>query len=255
MITLEELKKMTIKKIKAFPDQGDAFFSLLEQDPRVGVQNYLKSIRRKQQKELERVKKTEQKLKVERDLYNLGYKYICGIDEVGRGPLAGPVVTAAVILPKESFIIGIDDSKKVRESERERLAELIKKEAVCFAYGSISPENIDKYNILNATKKAMVSAVARLNQKPDVLLIDALSLNTNIEEISLVQGDSISYSIGAASIIAKVRRDKYMIEMDKKYPEYNFKSNKGYGTKEHIEAIKKFGLTPIHRRTFCSKFI
>lgn len=253
-MTQEDLRKMTIEQIKAFPDQGDAFICLLKNDTRTGVRNYAKQLERKKELEVLEREKIKQKKEIEESLYDFGYKYVCGIDEVGRGPLAGPVVTAAVILPRNSTILGIDDSKKVSKKKREELAELIKKEAIAYAYGSISPEHIDQINILNATKKAMISAIARLNQKPDILLIDAVKLNTDIEELSIVKGDIKSYSIGAASIIAKVKRDNYMTKMSKVYPEYGFENNSGYGTKKHLEAIKKYGLTPIHRKSFCTKF-
>lgn len=254
-MTLEELSKLTIKQIKAFPDKGDAFICLLLNDKRKGVRDYGNSLLREKEKKERLLEETKQKKEIELRLAEHGFNYICGIDEVGRGPLAGPVVTAAVIMPKESCIIGINDSKKLSKKQREELAEKIKKEALSYSYGSVSSNHIDEINILNATKKAMISAIARLNPKPDLLLIDAVKLNTEIEELSIIKGDEQSYSIGAASILAKVKRDKYMEKMDLIYPEYDFKNNVGYGTKNHLKAIKKFGLTPIHRKTFCSKFL
>lgn len=251
----DDLKKMTIKEIKAFPDSGDAFISLLLNDDRTGVKKYGEQLKNRKLKEKELLEKTLKKRETEFALKDLGYKFICGIDEVGRGPLAGPVVTAAVIMPFDSTISGIDDSKKINKKKREELAKHIKDEAIAYSYGIVSPKHIDEINILNATKKAMISAIARLPQKPDMLLIDAVQLNTEIEELSMVKGDSLIYSIGAASIIAKVKRDNYMRKMALKYPQYGFEKNSGYGTKEHIEAIKKYGLTPIHRRSFCKNLV
>lgn len=249
------LENMTVKEIKAFPEKGDAFISLLLKDKRAGVRKYGEQLKRQAQRDLKILEETEKKRKVEKDLYDLGYEFICGLDEVGRGPLAGPVVTAAVIMPKDSIIPGIDDSKKLSKIKREKLAEEIKKQAISYSFGVISPQRIDEINILNATKKAMISSITRLNPKPEILLIDALNLNTEIEELSFVKGDSLVYSIGAASIIAKVERDNYMKKMSKRYPQYGFDHNSGYGTKEHIEAIRKYGLSPIHRKTFCKSFL
>lgn len=255
MITKEEIQKMSIKEIKAFPESGDAFISLLEEDPRQGVKAYAKTLRRKEAEERRKKLILQEKIDYDNQFKRNDSDLICGIDEVGRGPLAGPVLTAAVIFPKDSFILDINDSKKLSAKKREELAERIKKEAISYSYGIISPQRIDEINILNATKVAMISSVKRLNPLPDLLLIDALKLNTEIPEISIIHGDSLSYHIAAASIIAKVKRDEYMKKMALLYPEYGFEKNMGYGTREHIEAIHKHGLTPIHRRSFCKTLV
>lgn len=194
-------------------------------------------------------------LAIERELLSKGYRYICGVDEVGRGPLAGPVCTCAVIMDLEKIIEGITDSKKVSEKKREKLFSEIKENAIDYAVAMLDNDQIDTLNILNATKKCMVHSIMALETKPDIVLVDALKLDIPYEQKELIKGDLYSYSIGAASILAKVTRDKLMVEYDKIFPEYDLKSNKGYGTKKHIEAIKQYGLTPIHRRTFTKKFV
>jgi len=192
----------------------------------------------------------------EKSYFKKGVLYIAGVDEVGRGPLAGPVVAAAVILPKDIFIEGLNDSKQVSENKRDLLFDTILKSALSVGIGSVNNKFIDKLNIKNATQMAMELAVKKLQTKPQVILIDAETINTNgIEQNSIIKGDEQSISIAAASIIAKVTRDRLMTTLDSKYPEYNFKKHKGYGTKEHIEAIKKYGLSPIHRKTFTKNFI
>ena len=186
----------------------------------------------------------------ENELYESGIKYIAGIDEVGRGPLVGPVVTAAVILPKDFYDERINDSKKLTEKKREQLYDVIMENAVSVGIGISSEDVIDDINILEATKKAMIEAVNNLSVKPEHLLIDAVKLNVDIPQTSIIKGDAKSESIAAASIIAKVTRDRMMIELDKKHPEYDFKHNKGYGTKKHIDAIEKYGILKEHRKTF-----
>ena len=193
----------------------------------------------------------------ENELYESGIKYIAGIDEVGRGPLVGPVVTAAVILPKDFYDERINDSKKLTEKKRELLYDVIMENAVSVGIGISSEDVIDDINILEATKKAMIEAVNNLSVKPQHLLIDAVKLNVDIPQTSIIKGDAKSESIAAASIIAKVTRDRMMIELDKEHPEYDFKHNKGYGTKKHIEAIEKYGILKEHRKTFapCDKYV
>lgn len=193
----------------------------------------------------------------ETELYNNGINFIAGIDEVGRGPLVGPVVTAAVILPKDFYDERINDSKKLTEKKRELLYNVIMKNALSVGIGMSSPEVIDEINILNATKKAMIEAINNLSIKPEHLLIDAVKLDIDIPQTSIIKGDAKSESIAAASIVAKVTRDRMMIELDKLHPEYDFKHNKGYGTKKHIEAIEKYGIIKEHRKTFapCDKYI
>ena len=184
------------------------------------------------------------------------YNYICGIDEVGRGPLAGPVVAGAVILPKDCDILYINDSKKLTASKREELFQIIMEKAVSAKTALVSPQYIDKVNILQATYEAMRKAIATLNVQPDILLNDAVNIPlVNIKQVPIIKGDAKSMSIGAASIIAKVTRDAMMVEYDKIYPEYDFASNKGYGSAKHIEALKKYGPCPIHRRSFIHNFI
>lgn len=193
----------------------------------------------------------------ENELYESGIKYIAGIDEVGRGPLVGPVVTAAVILPRDFYDERINDSKKLTEKKRELLYDVIMENAVSVGIGISSEDVIDEINILEATKKAMIEAVNNLNVKPEHLLIDAVKLNIDIPQTSIIKGDAKSESIAAASIIAKVTRDRMMIELDKLHPEYDFKHNKGYGTKKHIEAIEKYGIIKEHRKTFapCDEYV
>ena len=193
----------------------------------------------------------------ETELYNKGINFIAGIDEVGRGPLVGPVVTAAVILPKDFYDGRINDSKKLTEKKRELLYDVIMENAISVGIGISSEDVIDEINILNATKRAMLEAVNNLSVKPEHLLIDAVKLNTDIPQTSIIKGDAKSESIAAASIIAKVTRDRMMIELDKIHPEYDFKHNKGYGTKKHIEAIRKYGIIKEHRKTFapCDEYV
>ena len=186
----------------------------------------------------------------ETELYNNGINFIAGIDEVGRGPLVGPVVTAAVILPKDFYDERINDSKKLTEKKRELLYDVIMENALSVGIGMSSPEVIDEINILNATKKAMIEAINNLSVKPQHLLIDAVKLDIDIPQTSIIKGDAKSQSIASASIIAKVTRDRMMVELDKKYPMYDFKHNKGYGTKKHIEALYQYGPIEEHRKSF-----
>lgn len=184
-----------------------------------------------------------------------GAKYICGVDEVGRGPLAGPVTVCAVIMDLSKIVEGVDDSKKLTEKRREKIFPLICDSAVDYSIVSVSPEVIDEINILNATKQAMSQAVMNLKVKPDVVLVDAVQLDIPYKTHAIIKGDALSYTIGCASILAKVTRDEYMKKMDEVYPDYGFKSNKGYGSAMHISAIKEKGATPIHRKTFIKNFV
>ena len=205
--------------------------------------------------------KEEQRLnelkEIDKSYFKEGYNYICGIDEAGRGPLAGPVVVAAVIMPKDSMIEGVNDSKKVSEKKREKLYELIIEEAISYSVGIVDQNEIDRINILNATKAGLTEAVRTLKVKPELILVDAL---TNIDTCgvpyqSIIKGDAKSYSIAAASIIAKVTRDRIMREWDNVYPQYGFEKHKGYGTAAHISAIKENGLCPLHRLSFVKNII
>ena len=208
------------------------------------------------EKEFERL--TELK-KIEEDIYNKRneFKYICGIDEAGRGPLAGPVVVASVIMPRDSMIEGVNDSKKVSEKRREKIYDQILEEAISYGVGIISQNEIDEINILEATKKGLTMSINELEVRPDLILVDALNhIDTKgIPYESIVKGDAKSYSIAAASIIAKVTRDRIMREWDKIYPQYGFEKHKGYGTAAHMAAIKEYGLCPLHRRSFTKKFV
>lgn len=186
----------------------------------------------------------------ENKYFKLGYQYIAGIDEAGRGPLAGPVVAACVIFPKDVVLKHVNDSKKLSPKKRELALEEIKEKALSISIGISSVEDIDQINILRATKQAMLSSINGVKVTPDLILIDAVGLDTKFESISIIKGDQLSYSIAAASIVAKTTRDMYMTQMDELYPNYGFNQHKGYGTKKHIEAIYEYGVTPIHRKTF-----
>lgn len=194
---------------------------------------------------------------IEEDLHKKGFEQICGIDEAGRGPLAGPVVVAGVIMPKNSFIEGVNDSKKVSEKKRELLYDKILDEAISYSVAIIGQDVIDEINILNATKKGVTSVVEGLDVKPNLIVIDALEhIDTKgIPYESIIKGDAKCYSIAAASIVAKVTRDRIMREWDEIYHQYGFAKHKGYGTAAHISAIKEYGLCPIHRRSFTKNFV
>ncbi len=205
----------------------------------------------KREKELARL----QTMRTYEEQYDM-CTYICGIDEVGRGPLAGPVLAGAVILPKDAQILYLNDSKKLSPKRREELYDEILDVAVATGIGRAEPERIDEINILNATYEAMRMAIDQLSVRPDVLLVDAVTIpDIDIPQVPIVKGDAKSVSIAAASILAKVTRDRMMVEYDRLYPGYDFASNKGYGTKAHIEALRKLGPCPIHRNTFIMKFI
>lgn len=225
-----------------------------EEDERAGVQNEVKKAAGRIQKYEAELKRTYAISEYERKYAD--YTYICGIDEVGRGPLAGPVVAGAVILPKDCDILYINDSKQLSEKKREELYDIIMEKAVAAAVGFASVERIDEINILQATFEAMREAISKLSVSPDILLNDAVTIpQIEIPQVPIIKGDAKSISIGAASIIAKVTRDRLMVEYDQIFPEYGFASNKGYGSATHIEAIKKFGPCPIHRKTFIGNFI
>lgn len=210
--------------------------------------------RRKQEEKLQKeLERTEAMSVYERQYSDC--QYICGIDEVGRGPLAGPVVAGAVILPKDCDILYINDSKQLSEKKREELYDVITKEAVAWAVGYASPERIDEINILQATYEAMREAIGKLDPSPDLLLNDAVTIpGVEIKQVPIIKGDAKSISIGAASIVAKVTRDRLMEQYADVFPEYDFASNKGYGSAAHIAALKKYGPTPIHRHSFIKNF-
>ena len=206
------------------------------------------------EKEEERLRNLKE---IEKEFYDKGVEYIAGIDEAGRGPLAGPVVVASVIMPKDSMIEGVNDSKKVSEKKREKLYDIILDEAISYGIGIIYQDEIDKINILQATKKGLTEAVEQMKIKPNLIMVDALTgIDTlGIPYKSIIKGDAKCYSISAASIIAKVTRDRIMRQMDEIYPEYGFAGHKGYGTAKHIAAIKEYGLCKIHRRSFTKNFV
>lgn len=243
---------------KEFQEAGaeklPVFIGLYEKDSRTGVKKLVLQAQKKLRNlelELERIERLKE--------YERKYgdrNHICGVDEAGRGPLAGPVAAGAVILPKDCRILYINDSKQLSPGKREELYEMIMEEAVAAGVGMVSPRRIDEINILQATYEAMREAIQNLAVTPDILLNDAVMIpGVSIEQVPIVKGDEKSISIGAASIIAKVTRDRLMAEYDKILPEYGFASNKGYGTKEHIEALKKYGPSPIHRRSFIGHFV
>ena len=225
-----------------------------EEDERASVQKELQSARKRYDKYIKEVERVEHMALYEEKYSE--YEFICGIDEVGRGPLAGPVVAGAVILPKGSRILYINDSKQLSEAKREELYDRIMDEAVSVGIGEASCERIDEINILNATYEAMRQAISKLDPKPDLLLNDAVTIpGVDIRQVPIIKGDAKSMSIAAASIIAKVTRDRMMVKYDEIYPGYGFASNKGYGAAAHIEALKKLGPTPIHRRSFIGNFV
>ncbi len=238
----------------ACEDELPAFVTRYEADGRAGAQKLVEAARKRIQaleKERARIRKLG---RYEREYAD--YHFICGIDEVGRGPLAGPVVAGAVILPKDCEILYINDSKQLSEKKREELYDIIMEQAVACAVGYASPERIDEINILQATYEAMREAIGKLSPQPDILLNDAVTIpGVSIRQVPIIKGDAKSISIGAASIIAKVTRDRLMTEYDRVYPEYGFAGNKGYGSAAHIAALKEHGATPIHRRSFIKNFV
>lgn len=246
-------KSESIQEIKAqlerITDQNDLRLEWLN-DSRQGVQTALKSWYKKQEKRKEQQQKLEYMMRYEKDAVKQGYQLIGGIDEVGRGPLAGPVVAACVIMPLENGIVGIDDSKKLSEKKRQDLYNQIMQQAISVGVGVVNAETIDDVNIYQATKLAMQQAIDNMPIKPDYVLIDAMQLDNGLPQQSLIKGDANSYQIAAASIVAKVTRDRLMKEYAQQYPHYDFENNAGYGTPKHLEGLQEHGVTPIHRRTF-----
>ena len=232
----------------------NAICQMYEIDLRSGVQKLVQQYRKKLDA-LEKEKlRMEQMMQFEHKYEHLGY--LCGIDEVGRGPLAGPVVACAVILPKDCDILWLNDSKKLTAKKREELYDVILEGAVSVGIGMASPERIDEINILQATYEAMRQAISKLSVQPQLFLNDAVTIpEVQIPQVPIIKGDAKSVSIAAASIVAKVTRDRMMEEYDKVLPEYGFASNKGYGSAAHIEALKKYGPSPIHRKTFITHFV
>ncbi|MHB8061213.1 MAG: ribonuclease HII [Ruminiclostridium sp.] len=220
----------------------------------VTVDKLLQKYYKRQEKHNKELERLENMLSFERKAAQEGYSFIAGVDEAGRGPLAGPVVAAAVILPKGLLIEGVNDSKKLSEAQRESLFDVIKEKALSYGIASIDEKCVDEINILNATKRAMADAISQLKPIPDCILLDAVKLeNITTKQVPIIKGDCLSLTIAAASILAKVTRDRLLREYDSEYPEYGFAIHKGYGTPQHISAIKKFGLCPIHRISFVKK--
>ncbi len=253
---------METKKIGAIREELKAaeesmlpcFIREYEGDARAGVQKLVEQARGRIEKLAAERRRTEELKKYEKE-YAI-YGNICGIDEVGRGPLAGPVVAGAVILPKDCDILYINDSKKLSAAKREELYDVIMEQAMAVGIGMAGPKRIDEINILQATYEAMREAISKLGVTPDILLNDAVTIpGVTVRQIPIIKGDAKSISIGAASIVAKVTRDRLMVEYDRILPEYGFASNKGYGSAEHIEALKKYGPSPIHRRSFIGNFV
>ena len=243
---------MTIKEVKELLSSNDvteAQLAELEKDPRVGVQKLIVSYRKKQAKLLAKKEAFLERFSYEKQFWQKG-ELVAGVDEVGRGPLAGPVVTAAVIIDHNFDLLEVNDSKKLSPEKRLQLYPKILSEVVSVGIGVKSAAVIDQINIYEADRQAMAQAVKALDVKPDALLVDAMNVPIDIPQIELIKGDAKSNSIAAASIVAKVFRDKLMDDYDKIYPQYGFPRNAGYGTKEHVEALKKYGPTPIHRKTF-----
>lgn len=237
-------------KIEELP----SFITSYQEDERAGIQKIVKRAI-KMIEDLEKEKQRIETMKRYEKEYE-EYGFICGIDEVGRGPLAGPVVAGAVILNKDCDILYLNDSKKLSEKRREELYDIIMEEAIAVGIGCVSPKRIDEINILQATYEAMRQAIHELKHKPDVLLNDAVTIpEVQYMQVPIIKGDAKSISIAAASIIAKVTRDRMMVQYDEEYPQYAFASNKGYGSGEHIEAIRKYGCTPIHRQSFIGNFL
>ncbi|MCF6410548.1 ribonuclease HII [Pseudalkalibacillus salsuginis] len=249
------MKEKSIKEIRVLIEKHSGkldqkFILQLKDDPRKGVQKLYSQWCKRVEKEQKRLHTYKQMSSYENKCYTDGYRLIAGIDEVGRGPLAGPVVASAVILDRNVKIIGLDDSKKLSVQVREELYEKIIENAVAIGIGSVPAKEIDRINIYEASRVAMMKAIEDLPIYPDYLLIDAMSLPTDLPQEKIIKGDAQSNSIAAASIVAKVTRDRMMLELDRKYPQYFFHSNVGYATADHLDALKEYGITPEHRKSF-----
>ena len=246
MATIKEIKE----QLEDIHQLNDPLFAELEKDDRSGVIQAIAKRKREIQKCLDEDERLEGMLAYEKECYARGMELIAGVDEVGRGPLAGPVVAAAVILPKGSKIPGLNDSKKIPKSKHKEIYEAVLQEAIAIGIGVKDNQVIDQVNIYEATKLAMMEAIGQLDPQPQHLLIDAMKLDLSIPQTSIIKGDANSLSIAAASIVAKVTRDQMMEDLDQLYPGYNFAQNAGYGTANHLAGLHKLGVTPIHRRSF-----
>ena len=246
MPTIKEIKE----RLATIDDLDHPLFEELILDGRAGVQAAISKRKRELQKQVDEDLRLEKMLAYEKELYTQGIDLIAGVDEVGRGPLAGPVVAAAVILPKACKIPGLNDSKKIPKSKHKEIYEAVLQNAIAIGIGIKDNQVIDQVNIYEATKLAMMEAIGQLEPQPQHLLIDAMKLDLPISQTSIIKGDANSLSIAAASIVAKVTRDQMMEEFDKEYPGYDFAQNAGYGTAKHLAGLDKLGVTPIHRRSF-----
>lgn len=246
MATIKEIKE----QLASIQRLDDPLLTELEQDSRSGVIQAIAKRKKEIQKRLDEDERLEGMLAYEKECYALGMELIAGVDEVGRGPLAGPVVAAAVILPKACKIPGLNDSKKIPKSKHKEIYEAVLQNAIAIGIGVKDNHVIDQVNIYEATKLAMMEAIGQLGPQPQHLLIDAMKLDLPIPQTSIIKGDANSLSIAAASIVAKVTRDQMMEEFDKEYPGYDFAQNAGYGTANHLAGLDKLGVTPIHRRSF-----
>ena len=246
MPTIKEIKE----RLATIDDLDHPLFEELILDGRAGVQAAISKRKRELQKQVDEDLRLEKMLAYEKELYTQGIHLIAGVDEVGRGPLAGPVVAAAVILPENCKIPGLNDSKKIPKSKHKEIYEAVLQNAIAIGIGVKDNQVIDQVNIYEATKLAMMEAIGQLDPQPQHLLIDAMKLDLPIPQTSIIKGDANSLSIAAASIVAKVTRDQMMEEFDREYPGYDFAQNAGYGTAKHLAGLDKLGMTPIHRRSF-----
>ncbi|USS86632.1 ribonuclease HII [Fructilactobacillus cliffordii] len=245
------MKISEVKKVLAqVTTETDPQLAAYEADPRKGVQRLVQQTKRRLTKQREAKAAFEQRLHFEKELWQQGIQYVAGVDEVGRGPLAGPVVIGAVILPHDFALVNVNDSKQLTDHERRVMAPLIKQTAVAYQLVSISPQTIDQINIYEASRLGMKRVIEQLQPTPEHLLVDAMVIDTDLAQTKLIKGDAKSASIAAASILAKVARDDIMIKYADQYPGYGFDHNDGYGTKEHLQALRQFGATPIHRKSF-----
>lgn len=248
MPTLRELRRRYVEDGRPLPAKVER---MLEDDGRPGARAILRAVARRRKKNRAEGQRLRRMLRYERELHERGLTLIAGVDEVGMSPLAGPVVSAAVILPKGFRLKGVDDSKKLDAATRETLAAVIREEAICYAIGSVSPEEIDRINIYHAGLLSMRRAIEGLRPVPEHVLIDARRLEqVPISQTPIVHGDAESFTIAAASIVAKVHRDSLMAELDRTYPGYGFRKHKGYPVREHQDALMRLGATPVHRRSF-----
>lgn len=246
MATIKEIREALAK----ITDLESPLFKEFEKDSRSGVKKEIQKRKKTLQADIDENLRLEAMLSYEKELYENGISFIAGVDEVGRGPLAGPVVAAAVILPKNCKIKGLNDSKKIPKKKHEEIFQAVKDNALAIGIGIMDNQVIDQVNIYEATKLAMKEAISQLEPQPEHLLIDAMKLDLPISQTSIIKGDANSLSIAAASIVAKVTRDKIMSNYDEEFPGYDFAQNAGYGTAKHLEGIEKHGITPIHRTSF-----